>query len=234
MSPFSIRSLVAIACLPAALFLTFTSARAGSDISANAYGDPIKTYHTYLRAIQQDDSKAAKSCFTTPDDKSKPVLDIAVGMWVAFHRFNKLVVAKFGARESPYLREDCTDEALGRTIARLSKSTIVAGEKTAELRIAWDKEDGTVPAFMFSEDPIRFRKVGDFWKIDLTGQAGDLEDWTAPGSWGRAFGDGMNLLNETCAAIEAGKLNTWEQVEDSLARKSKVLEEKWRKDHHDP
>jgi hypothetical protein len=202
--------------------------------TAADYADPVRTYRAYLEAIKRDDLAAARTCHHI-DEKNGAVLDVAVGIWVAHHRFNKLVASKFGEHESPFLRADCTDQALDRTLARLAKSTFKITGNSAELTIHWEEEDGSPDeVFCFTGDEtIPFRKVGDQWKIEL--EHGDnSSEWLAPGSWGRAFREGAKLLNEASDDIESGKFSTWKQVSEILDQKSKKLAEQWARDHQDP
>ncbi len=201
------------------------------------YSDPIKTYRTYLAAIKRDDQAVAKACCTISDGNKSGVLDVLVGVWVAFHRFNNVVSAKFGQRESAFLRDDCTDAALDRTLSRVAKSTFKTTGETAKLTIRWEKDDSSPnPVFMFGDEAIPFRKVGGFWKLDCNDLTG-LEkpsDFLKPGSWGSAFRDGMNLIDEAIAGIDSGRLKTWEQVAEEITTKGEVLSKKWAEDHQDP
>lgn len=212
------------------------------------YSGPIKTYQTFLEAIKRDDLAAAKACCTISDDNKSGSLDVLVGMWVTFHHFNKVALLHFkeqtsqylsdaDTQENPYLRRDCTDKALDRTLSRVAKSTYKTTGETAKLIIRWEKDDGSPnPVFMFSHEDMPFRNVGGRWKLDCNDLTG-LEmpsDFLKPGSWGCAFRDGMNLLNAAIEEIESGKLNTWQKVTEDLEKRNKVLEQKWAEDHHDP
>ena len=59
----------------------------------------------------------------------------------------------------------------------------------------------------------------------------ELAGFFKPGSWGRAFRDGMEMLNAVADGIESGKLKTWKQVTAELEKRQKVIEREWIKDH---
>jgi len=212
--------------------------------------DPIKTYRTYLEAIKRDDLAAAKACCTISDDDKAGSLDVYVGVWVTFHHFNKVALEHFkddvrpylevgGAdpKENPYLRRDCTDKALELTISRLPGSKFrIKGDK-AWLTIAWDKDDGSPnDVFCYQHEALLFRKIHGLWKVDFMPEDARPEDLAAefkPGSWGRAFRDGRDILDAVIKEIEAGKLKTWKQVTGDLEKRLKVFEREWIKDHDD-
>jgi hypothetical protein len=213
------------------------------------YSDPIKTYQSFLEAIKRDDLAAAKACCTISDDNKSGSLDVLVGMWVTFHRFNKVALLNFkeetspylrdGAdiEETPYLRGDCTDMALDRTISRLASSKIEIEGDRAKVTIKWEEDDGYPnQAFFYSDEDLIFRKTKGLWKLDILpeGDPEKLIDLFKPGSWGCAFRDGMHLLNTVIEEIESGKLKTWQQVTAEIEKRNKVLEQKWVEDHHDP
>ncbi len=212
------------------------------------YSDPIKTYQTFLEAIKRDDLAAAKACCTIADDNKSGSLDVLVGMWVTFHRFNKIALLNFREEtskylkegsdheESPYLRVDCTDKALDRTISRLAGSKFEIEGDRAKLTIQWGEDAGYPNQAFFYSDEVRiFCKFEGGWKLDILpeGTPETLADLFKPGSWGRAFRDGMNLLNAVMVEIESGKLKTWQQVTEELEKRSKVLEQKWTEDHQE-
>ena len=130
------------------------AASEGKPHPAAAYGDPIQTYGTFMDAIKRDDLAAAEACCRIADDNKSGSLDVLVGMWVAFHHFNKVALEHFkddvrpylevgGAdqKDNPYLRRDCTDQALERTIYRLPGSKFrIKGDK-AWLKIKWGDKD---------------------------------------------------------------------------------------------
>jgi len=219
----------------------------GKSHSVADYSDPIKTYRTFLEAIKRDDLEAAKACCAIPDNNKSGALDVLVGMWVTFHRFNNVALLKFKddvgpyltddgteKKDSPYLRTDCTDQALDRTISRLSGSKFkIEGDK-AKLTVKWEKNDGYPnPAFFFSNEDETFRKIDGQWKLDFgpSDNSGKPEDLFKPGSWECAFRDGMNLMNAVIEEIESGKLKTWKQVTEQLEERTEVLGRKWAQDH---
>ncbi len=221
-------TLVLSACAPAA-----PPDRNEPPAPADAYGNPAKTYRTYLEAMKRDDLPAAKACFTVTNGTPE-ALDLEPGMWAAYHRFGKLVAAKFGKRECQYLREDCSDQALDRTLARLDQSSFKISGDTAKLRFRREKNpDLTKPEFVSSgEGPIAFRKVSGQWKLEI--KVEDPAGLFAPGTWGWAFREGARMLDQTSNEIESGKLTKWEQVMATLDQRTKRLEKQYEKDHQDP
>ena len=228
------------------------AASKGKERLAADYSDPLKTYRTFMEAIKRDDLAAAEACCTIADDNKSGSLDVLVGMWVAFHHFNKVALEHFkddvqpylevgGAdqKDNPYLRRDCTDQALERTISRLPGSKFrIKGDK-AWLKIKWgDKEyDDLNPAFFYSgNEEQQFHKVQGLWKLDLIPDgvgSEELGNLFKPGSWGRAFHDGMQMFNAVAQEIESGKLKTWKQVAAELEKRKEVIEREWIKDHDD-
>lgn len=207
----------------------------GKAATAADHSDPAKTYHAYLEAVKRDDVAAAKACHAITSPKDAAAVDLAVGLWVSHHRFQKLVTGKFGKRESPYLRDDCSEEALDRTLSRLDKSPFTTKGETADLQIRWDKDDSVEHAvFGFSGDePLTFRKADGLWKIKVDTPE-TQEEITAPGTWGWAFREATKLLNEASDMIEAGKLNTWEQVSVLLDERTKKMEKQYAEDRDEP
>lgn len=197
------------------------------------FSDPINTYRTYLEAVKRDDLAAAKACYVMQDKNDDAGVDMAIGLWFAHHRFQKQVRAKFGNQEdSPYWRPDCTDEAIDRTIARLSTSKFEIKGERAELKIDWAKNDDEVFCHT-GDNPIALRKQGDLWKI-ASNLAEKGVHITQPGTWGWAFLESTKLLNEASNDIESGKLKSWDQVSTLLAERTKALEHQYSKDHQDP
>lgn len=137
----------------------------------------------------------------------------------------------------PYLRADCTDAALDRTISRLAGSQFKIEGARAKLPIQWKEDDGYPNvAFGYSDEDLIFRRIKGHWKWDILPEAGpeELVSLFKPGAWGCAFRDGMTLLNGAIEDIESGKLKIWQQVAEELGKRSKELEKKWAEDHRDP
>lgn len=205
------------------------------------FSDPIKSYRSFLEAIKRDDVNAAKACYTILDNNKTGSLDVLVGMWVTFHRFYKTArlhfkedVRKSEGEESvearSYLRADCTDEALDRTISRLAGSKFKNNGDRAQLWIKWEKNDGNAEtAFFCADNPLDFRKIEGGWKFDIQTDTTkeEIAALLAPGSWGAAFKGQMDLLNGVITDIESGKFKTWREVVEDLDQKSKQFEKKW-------
>lgn len=109
---------------------------------ADSGPSPTEVYRAYLNAVKKSDLAAARSCWSISGDDTCGALDAVVGMWVASHRFN-VAISKAGLDGkqfgSWFAREDCTDEAIDRTLARLERSTFTVKGDTAQLKIRWDK-----------------------------------------------------------------------------------------------
>jgi hypothetical protein len=197
------------------------------------YSDPRETFRTYLRAVKKSDLAAAKGCWTISDGNKSGALDTIVGTWVTFHRFNNIMLLKFKEAGKPFARDDCTDDAIDRTLSRLPNSTFEIKGQTAELAIKWEKDDGYPnPVFCFGKG-IQFRRVKEEWKIDGNARTGldDPSDFFAPGGWGCAFRDQMNVTNEVIEEIDSGKLKTAEQVKEAMQQKLEAAMSKWKRDH---
>jgi len=204
------------------------------------YSSPAKTYKIYLEAIKADDLEAARMCWVISDNNKSGVLDVIVGTWISAHRLNKLVTSKLGIRLKRFssvrdplenlARGDCTDEALERTLKRLSRAQVEVSDGTAELLIKWQKGDGYPnDAFGYSEESIRFRRVGKDWKIDANRETGldQPSDFFTPGSWGPMFRDRLKLTNQIVAGIESGRLGKVDDVRKEIEKQEKLLLEKY-------
>ena len=185
----------------------------GKSETASSTPTPTEVYRAYLNAVKKNDLEAAIGCWTITGDDTCGALNVVVGMWVAFHRFNAAIsnagldAQQFG---DGFAREDCTDEAIDRTLTRLKESTFAISGDTAKLTIRWDEDDGYPnEVFCFGHDPISFRKLPAGWKIDANVMC-DLEkpqDFFAS-TWGEAFRSQMTMANEDAAGLESGTLKT--------------------------
>ena len=147
-------------------------------------------------------------------------------MWVAFHRFNK-AVEKIGGDNKHFVREDCTDEAIDRTLKRLEQAKATETGNTAKMVIPWTKNDGYPnAAFGYSEEPITFRKVSTGWKIDANAATGikNPEEMFAEDSWGVAFRTQVLMMNEISTGLESGKLKTTKDVIQAMEKHIGSLE----------
>ena len=87
--------------------------------------------------------------------------------------------------ENPYLRADCTDKALDRTISRLAGSKYKIEGDRANVTIKWEEDDGYPnQAFFFSDENRIFRKINGLWKLDILpeGNPEELGELFKPGS----------------------------------------------------
>ncbi|MGD9127628.1 MAG: DUF3738 domain-containing protein [Planctomycetia bacterium] len=191
---------------------------------------PIEVYRAYLNAIKNNDVAAAKRCLAFSGKDADGILDFVVGMWIAPHRLNA-AIRKAGLDGKQFgdwiFREDCTDEAIDRTLARLKHSTFTIKGDKAVLKIQWDKNDGYPnPAFLFcGDDPILFCKLPTGWKIGDNAMS-DIEkpqDFFAS-SWVAAFRAQMKMSNEIAAGLESGKLKTAMDVVRALEKYTGSLE----------
>lgn len=210
------------------------SSESATEVRKADFSDPLKTYRTYLEAVKGNDLNLAKECMFLKKD-APGVLDFAVGLWIAHHRFNALVTTRFGKHDdSPFFRSDCNDEAIDRTLDKLANATVIIKGDSAEMTINWGDYDDAHPVFNFQGDaPMIFSKIKGLWKI-----ACDLEEPAeklfAPGTWGWCFRESMKALNETSDAIESGKLKNWEQVNARMEERQKELERQYQKDYQPP
>ena len=110
-----------------------STADVAKDKQAAASPTPRDVYRAYLNAVKKNDLAGAKNCWWIPG-KDDSALDVLAGMWVASHRlndaFNKLGLERkqFG---DWFAREDCTDAAIDRTLARLDHSKFTVKGDTA-------------------------------------------------------------------------------------------------------
>lgn len=192
--------------------------------------DPVTTYRTYLEAVKRDDSAAAKECFSANTPVDSLARDIAVELWIAHHRFQKVVSAEFGEqKDCPQWRPDCTDRAIDRSIALLATATCTIDGDSAELKIVWPVDDEAVFGCS-GDEPLKFLRVNGVWKIPCEAD-GDADEVAGAGTWGWCFRESAKLLNRVSGEIESRKLTTWPQALDLLEQGTRKLEEQYGKDH---
>ncbi|MBM4088715.1 MAG: TIGR03435 family protein [Planctomycetes bacterium] len=185
---------------------------------------PRDVYRSWLLAVKGNDLAAAKSCWWMSGNDTCGALDAIVGIWVAHHRFNVAMdkIGKERKQVGNYLRDDCTDAAIDRTLERLKQAEMTITGDIATLKIPWAEDDGLVdnqPVFFYVDEPIPFRKTPAGWKID----ANDLCGITTPeefmsSTWGVAFRDHAAMLNDVAAGLESGKLETAADVVGAMER----------------
>jgi hypothetical protein len=187
------------------------------------YATPIDAYRAYLNAVKRSDLAAAKASWWLPG-KDQSALDVIAGMWVASHRlvaaFDKATIdpEQFGR---DFVRDDCTDAAIDRTLARLEHSTFTVNGETATLTIRWEKNDGYPnPVFFYGDHPIAFRKFAGGWRIDALAICGlaKPEDFFEKSDWGEMFHGYTMLANEIAAGLESGKSKTATDVVHALEK----------------
>jgi len=204
------------------------------------YSTPQKTYATYLRAIQANDLQLATKCWGFSGGNASDALDVIVGHWVLAHHLNQAAQLRFGAEGWAVLqewngnlfRDDCTDEALQRTLARLKGAQVVLKGDTASLIVKWGEDEPLKkPVFGFTgDDPLAsFRKVEGAWKIDANAETG-LErpaDFFKPGTWGPMLRDIQAIERQLITEIEKGKLRTAEGTIAAFETKLDALNDKY-------
>lgn len=198
------------------------------------FSSPLNIWKSYLESVKRDDLEAAKQCLLL-DQEDKDLLEFAAGLWIAHHRFNQIVTRRFGKQvASQYIRPDCSNEAIDRTLEKISKATVTITGDKAEAKVDWGNYDDTKPYFCFTgETPAEFRKVKGRWKLVCEMEA-PAEKVFAPGTMGWAMRETMNLLNATSDSIESGRLATWEQVTKHLEAQEEALKRQYEKDHTHP
>ena len=168
---------------------------------------PLEVWRTYMNAVKKNDRVAARQCWCISGNDSGGALDVIAGMWVAYHRLNAALV-KLGKDGEEFVRDDCTDEAIDRTLARLKDSQVKIASDTATLTIRWAKNDGYPhPAFWYGE-PVLFRKVAAGWRIDALAMCGLSKPEEFFPNGGGAFRDGMAMTDEIASGLESGKLKS--------------------------
>jgi len=174
---------------------------------------PVDVYRSYLNAIKKNSLVEARACWWLPGEDTA-ALDTIAGMWVAFHRFNTAIDKagiegeKFGGG---FVRDDCTDAAINRTLERLEHSKVTVNGDTAKLVVRWDKDDGYPnPVFWFGDDPIPFRRTEQGWRIDALAVCGieKPEELLAEGRWGVMFRSQTKMMNDVASGLELGRLKS--------------------------
>jgi len=194
------------------------------------FSNPKRTYLTYLYAVKQNDLELAKQCWIFSEENTDSILDVLVGTWVTHHYFNEIVVSKFHEKGKQFIRGDCTDTAIDRTIERVEDSSTTISGNRAELMIAWQKGDGfPVEVFHYTPDePIIFRKVNDKWKIDANEMTG-LKDGSSeaiffdPCGIGALMRSEKNILEELIQELKEDRITTPEALEKAWKHKVNEL-----------
>ena len=186
---------------------------------------PLDVYRNYLNAVKRNDLAGAKSCWCISGKDTCGALDVIAGMWVAFHRFNG-AMSKVGKGGEYFVRADCTDEAIDRTLKRLDQSQVTITGDTAKLEIRWAKDDGYPNEAFDYGGSISFRKTASGWKIDANAECDikGAEDLFAKGSWGVAFRTQTVMMNEIASGVESGKLKTAMDVVHAMEKHVGSLE----------
>src|SRR5438552_11886207 len=104
------------------------------------YSTPEKTFQTFLQAVKANDLAAAKQCWFISDNDAAGVLDVLVGKWITARRLRAAAQSQLPASEISLLEEEgvlsesCTDEAIDRTLGRLSHAEVEVRGDSAKLR----------------------------------------------------------------------------------------------------
>jgi hypothetical protein len=196
-------------------------------------GSPKTTLQSYVAAVKAGDYEAAKKCWVVDGKDRDGALEGVVGFWTASRRAELAMVERFG-REGinvlgKFAREDLSDDALDRTLSRIQDSEAEVKADQASFKIKWKDGDGSRnEAFLFSREPLKFRKVEGKWLLDASAQAGgDAQSILEPGTWGPLFRDYTRMLNEVSDALAAGKLKTKEDVSRLVEEKSKAAAKRY-------
>ena len=192
---------------------------------------PVDVYRSYLNAIKRNDLRGAKACWWLPGDDTS-TLDVIAGMWVASHRFNA-AIEEAGVDQrlvgNNFTRDDCTDAAIDRTLARLEHSEVIVTGNTAKLLVRWDDDDGYPnPVFWFGDGPIPFRRTEHGWHLDALAICGieKSEDFFTGGGWGSTFRLQTEMMNEVAFGLESGNLKSAMDVVHALEKHVGSLEGK--------
>jgi hypothetical protein len=190
------------------------------------YSSPQKTYLTYLYAVKNNELELAKQCWFLPGESAASILDILVGIWVTHHHFNEVVALKFHERGRKFIRPDCTDRAIDRTIERVTGSQAVISGNRAELMILWQENDGYPDAvFHYTPDePIIFQRINSEWKIDAHEMAGldqeSIQSVFSPGSMGALMRNTKLILEALIEDLQEDRITTPEGLEKAWEQKA--------------
>ena len=170
----------------------------------------VDIYRRFLNAVKKNDLAGAKSCWRITGKNASGALDVVAGIWVSLHRFN-VAMGKLDKDAQQFVRADCTDAAIDRTLACLDHSQLVVTNITAKLTIQWAKDDGYPdPAFFFGE-PIDFRNTDTGWKLDAGEITDDgkvaLGDDSLIESGSHLMVSGQ-MIDEIVAGVDSGEIKT--------------------------
>jgi hypothetical protein len=204
----------------------------GADLST-----PGKTCETYLRAIKANDLTAAKACFLIADDTTFKAIDSFVGQWIARRKLSAAVTSRFSLAEAAKTRErglldlQCTNDAIDRTLQRLTDPCVVCAGGMATLRIAWRNGDGSEekPAFGYNGTrPFAWlRQTHGTWQIDANRYLGVArsEDFFEPRTWFYFNPNIVALINDIAARIENGAISTADGLQSAFRDASQKLQQ---------
>lgn len=197
------------------------------------YNTPTATYRTFLEAIKRNDRLTALDCWTTTRPSAQNELELAATMPVTLHRFDALMLARFGGRVGRQKDEACSDQEIDALLVLIKNATFIANGDTARLVIK--TSTGSMPPvkspLLFNED-VLFLHTNHMWKIDGTPKSTTRDaDFFDPGQWGWAFREEMRILDDVSDNVEAGRLATAEETKAYLDQKVKDAGRRWEADH---
>lgn len=193
---------------------------------------PQETFRSYLNAILCGNFEGAKKCWVISDGNRSGALDVISGLWVTYHRFNKVISDRFNSKASEFIREDCTESAIRRTLSRLNESDYNVKDGKAVLILAWKKDDGYPDPAFFYKSKIPFLKTKSGWKLDADEMTGEKpENFFKPGGWGKAMLSEIKVLNILADEVENGKIQNFNEFLESLHSRNAVAQEQWIKEH---
>ena len=219
--------------VPAASLFAFFIALSELKAKEPDLSSPKATLLSYVEAVEAGDYATAKHCWVIDGKDQDGAMEVVVGLWTSSRRARLAVIQKFGKvgieALGKFARPDVSDEALDRTLNRIKDSEAeIKGDK-ASLQIRWKKDDGFPnDVFLFSKEPLPFRKVGATWLLDATASAGgDAKSVLEPGTWGPLFRDYTKMLNEAADGLGSGKLKTKDDVSGLIEERGKAAAKRY-------
>jgi len=168
--------------------------------SAPDLSTPRSAALTFADAMAREDAPAARSlCVGSQQD-----LDLVDAIVAAIKARQKLVVAardKFGAAGASVAREEQT--SVGQQMAR--------DVADAALKIEGDR--ATITPRGDREEPLKLRKVGEAWKMDMAAMLGS----EGPDRIANTYRAMAKAYDQTAAEIQAGKYKTAQEANDVFA-----------------
>ncbi len=155
----------------------------------------------FAKALENGDAAAAKdACVGT--EKELAMVDGVVNVMGAMKKMGKAATDKFGDAGKALIQDQ------GNPGEQMAKEL-----ENANIKV--DGDTATVTGKGEKEEPLKMKKVGGKWKLDLSAMPGKEDMEKASGM----FAGMAKAANETAADISAGKYKTVDEAKEAFGMK---------------